>query len=138
MDMCFHFSISFMPFFLCLPVYLVEDDGELVDGSGGLPRELSWGPTEFFAEAEVRDGWVGFLSSDGSDKKAVSSLVKAHRVLAILESSSPSRIGMPFSSPRSFSSVMGWFGGCCLSDAQMVSACMAMKSLLCTCPDMGW
>src|SRR3989337_4236225 len=38
MDMCFHFSISFMPFFLCLSVYLVADDGELVDGPGGLVR----------------------------------------------------------------------------------------------------
>ncbi len=46
-------------------------------------------------------------------------------------------MGMPFSSPRSLSSVKGWFGGCSFSAAQMVSAWMAMKSLLMTCPEIG-
>src|SRR3972149_5773962 len=47
-------------------------------------------------------------------------------------------MGMPFSSLSSLSSVKGMWGGCSLSAAQMVSACMAMKSLFSTCPDMGW
>jgi hypothetical protein len=137
-DMPFHFPLCFHSLFLCLPVYLVEDDRELVHGPCWLSAELGWGPAEFFAEAEIRDGGVGLLSSDGADKKAVSSRVKAHKRLTTLESSSPNVIGMPFSSPRSFSSVIGSFGGCCLSAAQIVSACMAMKSLFCTCPDVGW
>jgi len=80
---------------------------------------------------------VWLLASDGADKKAVSSLVMAHKPLTILESNSPSGMGMPFSSPSNFSSDMGVWGGCSLSDAHMVSACMAMKSLLSTCPDSG-
>jgi hypothetical protein len=110
--MLFRLFLSFSPFFLRLAVYLVEDDGELVDGSGWLFCELVWGPPEFFAEAEVCDGWVRLLASDGADKKAVSSRVMAHKPLAILESNSPSAMGMPFSSPKSFSSVMGACGGC--------------------------
>jgi hypothetical protein len=136
--MFFRLFLSFSPFFLCLTVYLVEDDGELVDGSGWLLCELVWGPPELFAEAEVCDSWVRFLASDGADKKAVSSRVMAHRLLTILESNSPSGTGMPFSSLKSFSSVKGAVGGCCLSAAHIVSACMAMKSLLSTCPEMGW
>jgi hypothetical protein len=136
--MLFCLFLSFSSFFLCLAVYLVEDDGELVDGSGWLLCELGWGPPEFFAEAEVCDSWMWFLASDGADKKAVSSRVMAHKSLTILENSSPSAMGMPFSSPKSLSSVMGAVGGCSLSAAQMVSACMAMKSLLTTCPETGW
>jgi hypothetical protein len=120
--MLFCLFLSFSSFFLCLTVYLVEDDGELVDGSGWLPLELGWGPPEFFAEAEVCDGWMRLLASDGADKKAVSSLVMAHKSLTILENSSPSAMGMPFSSPKSFSSVIGACCGCSLSAAQMVSA----------------
>jgi len=120
--MLFRLFLSFSPFFLCLAVYLVEDGGELVDGSGWLFCELVWGPPEFFAEAEVCDGWMWPLASDGADKKAVSSRVMAHRLLTILESNSPSAMGMPFSSPKSFSSVKGSWGGCYLSAAQMVSA----------------
>jgi len=120
--MLFRLFLSFSPFFLRLTVYLVEDDGELVDGSGWLFCELVWGPPEFFAEAEVCDGWVRLLASDGADKKAVSSRVMAHRPLTILENNSPSAIGTPFSSPKSFSSVIGVLGGCSLSAAQMVSA----------------
>jgi hypothetical protein len=81
--MFFCLFFCFLSFFLCLLVYLVEDDGELVDGSGWLFGELVWGPSEFFAEAEVCDGWMGLLASDGADKKAVSSLVMAHRLLTI-------------------------------------------------------
>jgi hypothetical protein len=136
--MLFCLFLRFSSFFLCLPVYFVEDDGELVDGSGWLLGELGWGPPEFFAEAEVRDGWVRFLASDGSDKKAVSSSVIAHKPLTILESSSPSAMGMPFSSPKSLSSVKGSWRGCSLSVAQIVSAWIAMKSLLTTCPETGW
>jgi hypothetical protein len=120
--MFFRLFLSFSPFFLCLAVYLVEDDGELVDGSGWLPCELGWGPPELFAEAEVCDCGVRFLASDGSDKKAVSSSVMAHRLLTIFESNSPSAMGTPFSSLNSFSSVKGSWGGCSLSAAQMVSA----------------
>jgi hypothetical protein len=120
--MFFRLFLSFSPFFLCLAVYLVEDDGELVDGSGWLLCELVWGPPEFFAEAEVCDGWVRLLASDGADKKAVSSRVMAHRLLTILENNSPSAMGTPFSSPKSFSSVIGVLGGCSLSAAHMVSA----------------
>jgi hypothetical protein len=105
--MLFCLFFCFLSFFLCLAVYLVEDDGELVDGSGWLFCELVWGPPEFSAEAEVCDGWVWFLASDGADKKAVSSLVMAHRSLTILENNSPSGMEMPFSSPKSFSSVSG-------------------------------
>ena len=65
-------------FFLCLAVYLVEDNSVLVDDSGRLLGEFCGCPAEFFAESKVGDGWVGFLASDGSDKKAVSSLVNAH------------------------------------------------------------
>jgi hypothetical protein len=136
--MFFRLFLRFSPFFLRLAVYLVEDDGELVDDSGGLPSELGWGPPELFAEAEVCDCGVRFLASDGADKKAVSSRVMAHKSLTIRESSSPSAMGMPFSSPRSLSSVIGVLAGCSLSAAQMVSACTAMKSLLTTCPDTGW
>jgi hypothetical protein len=136
--MLFCLFLRFSSFFLCLLVYFFEDDGELVDGSGGLPCELVWGPPELFAEAEVCDGWVRFLTSDGADKKAVSSSVMAHKPLTILESNSPSAMGMPFSSLNSLSSVMGVFGGCSLSAAQMVSAWIAMKSLLTTWPEMGW
>jgi hypothetical protein len=136
--MLFCLFLRFSSFFLCLPVYFVEDDGELVDGSGWLLCELVWGPPEFFAEAEVCDDWMRFLSSEGADKKAVSSLVMAHKPLTILESTSPSAMGMPFSSPKRLSSVMGAWGGCSLSAAQMVSACIAMKSLLTTCPETGW
>jgi len=125
-------------FFLCLSVYFVEDDGELVDGSGWLPSELGWSPPEFLAEAELCDGLVRSLASDGSDKKAVSSLVMAHKPLTALDKSSPSAIGTPSSSPSSFSSVNGLCEGCSFSAAHMVSACIAMKSLLSTCPDMGW
>src|SRR3989304_5425456 len=70
MRFCLFFC--FLSFFLCLAVYLVEDDGELVDGSGWLFCELVWGPSEFFAEAEVLDGWGWFLASDCAGKKAVS------------------------------------------------------------------
>jgi hypothetical protein len=136
--MFFRLFLSFSPFFLCLAVYLVEDDGELVDGFGWLFCELVWGPPEFFAEAEVCDGWVRFLASDGADKKAVSSRVIAHRLLTSLENNSPSGTGMPFSSLNSFSSVKGSWGGCSLSAAQIVSAWIAMKSLLTTCPETGW
>src|SRR4030042_4670572 len=68
--MLFRLFLRFSPLFLCLAVYLVEDDGELVDGSGGLPCELGRGPPEFFAEAEVCDGWVRVLGSVGGGKKA--------------------------------------------------------------------
>jgi len=54
--MLFCLSFCFSSFFLCLAVYLVEDDEELVDGSGGLSCELFGGPSELFAEAEVCDG----------------------------------------------------------------------------------
>jgi hypothetical protein len=128
----------FFRLFLCQPVYLVEDDGELVNGFGGLPCELGWGPSELFAQAEVRDGWVRLSTFDGSDKKAVSSRVMAHKPLTTRESSSPRAIGTPSSSPNNFSSVIGVLAGCSLSAAQMVSAWMAMKSLLTTCPDKGW
>jgi hypothetical protein len=127
-----------LPFFLCFTVYLVENNDEFVDGSGWLASEMVWGPPEFFAEAEVCDGWVWFLSSDCADKKAVSSRVIAHNPFTICESSSPRAMGMPFSSPNNFSNVIGDCGGCSFRDAQMVSACIAMKSLLCTCPDTGW
>jgi hypothetical protein len=120
--MFFRLFLSFSPFFLRLAVYLVEDDGELVDGSGWLLCELVWGPPEFFAEAEVCDGWMWSLASDGADKKAVSSRVMAQRLLTILENNSPSGTGMPFSSPKSFSSVIGVLSGCSLSAAHMVSA----------------
>jgi hypothetical protein len=120
--MLFCLFLRFSPFFLRLTVYLVEDDCKLVDSSGWLLCELVWGPPEFFAEAEVRDGWMWFLASDGADKKAVSSRVMAHKSLTILENSSPSAMGMPFSSPKSLSRVMGAVGGCSLSAAQMVSA----------------
>jgi hypothetical protein len=136
--MLFCLFLRFSPFFLCLAVYFVEDDGELVDSFGWLPCKLGWGPPEFFAEAEVCDDWVRFLASEGADKKAVSSRVMAHKSLTILENNSPSAMGMPFSSPKSFSSVSGVLGGCSLSAAQIVSACIAMKSLLTTCPEMGW
>jgi len=119
-------------------VYFVEDNGELLDGFCWLPCEFCGEPSEFLAEAEVCDCRVGFLASDGADKKAVSSWVTAHRLLTTWESSSPRDTGMPFSSLKSFSSVIGAFGGCSLSDDQMVSACIAMKSLLRTCPDTGW
>src|SRR4030042_5114267 len=109
--MLFRLFLHFSSLFLCLAVYLVEDDGELVDGSGWLPCELGWGPPEFFAEAEVCDGWMRFLASDGADKKAVSSRVMAHKSLTILESSSPSGMGMAFSSPNSLSTVSGALGG---------------------------
>jgi hypothetical protein len=135
--MFFRLFLRFSPLFLCLAVYLVEDDGELVDSSGWLLGELVWGPPEFFAEAEVCDDWMRFLASDGADKKAVSSRVMAHKSLTIFENNSPSATGMPFSSPKSLSSVMGAWGGCSLSAAQMVSACIAMKSLLTTCPETG-
>jgi len=136
--MLFCLFLHFSSFFLCLPVYFVEDDGELVDGSGWLLGELVGGPAEFFAEAEVCDDWMRFLASEGADKKAVSSLVMAHSSLTIFESNSPRAMGMPFSSPKSLSSVRGAWGGCSLSAAQMVSACIAMKSLLTTCPETGW
>jgi hypothetical protein len=120
--MLFRLFFSFSPFFLCLAVYLIKDDDELMDGSGWLPLELVGGPPEFFAEAEVCDGWMRLLASDGADKKVVSSRVMVHKPLTILENNSPSAMGMPFSSPKSFSSVMGAVGGCSLSAAQMVSA----------------
>jgi hypothetical protein len=109
-----------------------------VDDAGGLPCELGWGPPELFAEAEVRDCGVGLSALDCSDKKAVSSRDMAHKPLTTCESSSPSAMGTPSSSPNSFSSVIGVLAGCSLSAAQMVSAWMAMKSLLTTCPDKGW
>jgi hypothetical protein len=136
--MFFCLLFCFFPFFLGLPVYFVEDDGELVDSFGWLPCKLGWGPPEFFAEAEVCDDWVRFLASEGADKKAVSSRVMAHKPLTTCESSSPRAMGIPFSSPKSLSSVSGVLGGCSLSAAQMVSACIAMKSLLTTCPETGW
>jgi hypothetical protein len=136
--MFFCLFFCFLFFFLCLAVYFVEDDGVLVDGSGGLVGELGWGPAEFFAESEVGDGWVGFLASDGSDKKAVSSLVNAHKLFTTWENNSPNGIGTPFSSPSNLSSVTGLLCGCSLSEAQIDSAWMAIKSLLCTCPEMGW
>jgi hypothetical protein len=105
--MFLHLFLSFQSFFFSLQVYLVENDCEFVDGSGWLPCELGWGPPEFLAQSEVGDCWVGFLTSDGADKKAVSSLVKAHRLLAILDSNSPSGMGTPFSSASNRSSVMG-------------------------------
>jgi hypothetical protein len=120
--MFFCLFLSFSSFFLCLAVYLVEDDGELVDGSGWLLCELGWGPPEFFAEAEVCDGWMRLLASDGADKKVVSSRVIAHKPLTILENNSPSAMGTPSSSPKSFSSVIGACGGCSLSATHMVSA----------------
>jgi hypothetical protein len=119
------FSCLFLRFFLlllCLAVYLVEDDGELVDGSGWLPAELCWGPSELFAEAEAGDCWVRLSASDCADKKAVSSCVMAQRLLAIRLNNSPSAMGTPFSSPNSFSNVMGLLWGCSFSEAQMVSA----------------
>jgi hypothetical protein len=133
---CFLFSFSF--FLFCLPVYLVEDNCVLVDDSGGLLCEFGWGPAEFFAETEVGDGGVGFLAADGADKKSVSSLESAQRPFTIWEKSSPNAIGTPFSSLRSLSSDTGFVSGCCLRAAQIVSACMAMKSLACTCPERGW
>jgi hypothetical protein len=136
--MFLHLFLSFQSFFFSLLIYLVEDDGEFVDGSGWLPCKLGWGPPELLAQSEVGDCWVWFLASDGADKKAVSSLVKAHRLLAILDSNSPSGIGTPFSSASSLSSVMGWLGGCSFNEAQMVSACIAMKSLLSICPVVVW
>jgi hypothetical protein len=108
--------------FLRQPVYLVEDDGELVDCAGWLPANLCWGPPELFAETEVRDGGVRLSAFDCSDKKTVSSRVMAHKPLTIRESSSPSAMGTPSSSPNSFSSVKGALDGCSLSAAQMVSA----------------
>src|SRR3990170_3566276 len=57
--MFFCLFFCFLSFFLCLLVYLVEDDGELVDDSGWLFGELVWSPSKFFAEAEVCDGWMG-------------------------------------------------------------------------------
>jgi hypothetical protein len=136
MFFCLFLRFSLLLFYL--PVYLVEDDGELVDCAGGLPAKLCWGPPELFAEAEVRDRGVRLSAFDGSDKKAVSSRVMAHKPLTTRESSSPSAMGTPSSSPNSFSSVIGALAGCSLSAAQMVSAWMAMKSLLTTCPDKGW
>jgi hypothetical protein len=136
--MFFCLFLRFLFLFLCSTVYFVEDDCVLVDGSGRLLCELGWGPAEFFAETEVGDGWVGFLASDGSDKKAVSSRVSAHKPFTSCEKSSPSGIGMPSSSFSSFSRLSGMLGGCSLSEAHIVSACMAMKSLFCTCPVMGW
>jgi hypothetical protein len=118
-----------------LTIYFVEDDGELVDGAGGLPAKLCWGPPELFAEAEVCDCGVRLFAFDDSDKKAVSSRVMAHKPLTTRESNSPSAMGTPSSSLNSFSSVIGALAGCSLSAAQMVSACIAMKSLLTTCPD---
>jgi hypothetical protein len=135
------FSCLFLRFpllLLRLAVYLVEDDCELVDGAGWLPCEFCWGPPEFFAEAEGGDCGVRLSASDCADKKAVSSRVIAHKLLTIRENNSPSAMGTPFSSPNSFSSVIGSPCGCSLSDAQMVSACMAMKSLFVTCPETGW
>jgi hypothetical protein len=120
--MFFRLFLRFSSLFLCLAVYVVEDDGELVDGSGWLLCELVGGPPEFFAESEVCDGWVRSLASDGADKKAVSSRVMAHKPLTILENNSPSAMATPFSSPKSFSNVIGACAGCSLSAAQMVSA----------------
>jgi hypothetical protein len=136
--MPFCLFLRFSLLLLCLVVYFVEDDGELVDDSGWLLGKLVGGPSEFFAEAEVGDCWMRLLSADGSDKKAVSSRVMAHKSLTILENNSPSGMGTPFSSLSSLSSVKGLCWGCSLSAVQMVSACIAMKSLLTTCPDRGW
>jgi hypothetical protein len=120
--MSFGFLFSFCFFFFGLAVYFVEDNGVLVDDSGGLACEFCWGPAEFFAEPKVGDGGMGFLAADGSDKKAVSSRVKAQRLLTTCENNSPNAMGTPFSSPNSRSSVTGLAAGCSLSDAQIVSA----------------
>jgi hypothetical protein len=136
--MFFRLFLRFSLLLLDLTIYLVEDDGELVDCVGWLPAKLCGGPPELFAEAEVRDRGVRLSAFDCSDKKAVSSRVMAHKPLTTRESSSPSAMRTPSSSPKSFSSVIGALAGCSLSAAQMVSACIAMKSLLTTCPDNGW
>jgi hypothetical protein len=79
--MFFRLFLCFSSFFLGLPVYFVEDDGELVDGAGWLPCELGWSPPELFAETEVRDCGVRLSAFDCSDKKAVSSRDIAHKPL---------------------------------------------------------
>jgi hypothetical protein len=109
----------------------------LLDGSGWLLADLQWGPSEFFGEPEFCECWVGFASADGSDKKRCSSGAMLHNLLAIIEHISPSSIGMPSSSPNSLSSVIGLLAGCSLSEAQMVSAWMATKSLFTICPVIG-
>jgi hypothetical protein len=113
-----------------LAIYLGQDEDELLDDSGWLPSDLQRGPTEFFCEPEFCEGWVGFAAADGSDKKRCSSAAMLHSLLTILEHISPSSIGMPSSSPNSFSKVIGLFAGCSLRLAHMVSAWMATKSLL--------
>jgi len=81
---------------------------------------------------------VRLVPSEGSDKKRCSSAVTPQSLLATFESSSPSSIDMPSSSPSSFSRVIGLWAGCSLRLAHMVSACMAVKSLLKICPVNGW
>jgi hypothetical protein len=109
----------------------------LFDGSGWLLLDLQWGPSEFLGEPEFCEGRVWFASADGSDKKRCSSAATLHSLLAIFEKSSPNSIGMPFSSPSSFSKAIGLLAGCSLRLAQMVSAWMATKSLLTICPVTG-
>jgi hypothetical protein len=81
-----------------------------LDGFGGLVGELGWGPSEFFAKPKVGDGGVGFLASDGSDKKAVSSRFTAQRSLTFLEKNSPNAMGTPSSSLSNLSNVNGKVG----------------------------
>jgi hypothetical protein len=128
-------TLSLFDFLFCHLVHLVQDHKELLDGFCWLSCELVWGPSELFAEAEFCEGFVWLLSSDCSDKKAVSSFDTLQSRFVTLLSNSPSPTLTPSVSLSSFARVMGSFLGCSFRLAQIVSACIATKSLLSTWPD---
>jgi hypothetical protein len=110
-NLIFRFSIN-----------LAQDYNELLDVSGRLPSDFAGQLPEFFAESEFNECWMGFSTSDCSDKKRCSSGVIPQSLFAIFERNSPSSTGIPSSSPNSFPNVIGLCGGCSLREAHIVSA----------------
>jgi hypothetical protein len=81
--MHFRLTLCLFNLLLRLSVLLIQNNKELLDCFGWLLVKLGYCPPELFAEPINREGWVRFVSSDGFDKKRVSSGVTVLRRFAI-------------------------------------------------------